>query len=80
MHTMRTWLKELREKKHFTVQQMARALEMEPDRYYQLENERFSTNVPVLAAVRLSDLFNIPLSRLIIYEQSETNFSGWQSV
>lgn len=77
---MRTWLKDLREKKHFTVQQMAKALEIEPDYYYQLENERFSTNVPVLAAARISNLFDIPLSRLIIYEQSENGFSDWQSV
>lgn len=66
---MRTWLKDLREDRQLTVQKMAEELEIGADHYAVIENGQLPLNIPVLMAVKLSELFDIPLSRLILYEQ-----------
>lgn len=66
---MRKWLRELRESHALTVEQMAAFLEIEADYYEVMESGSLPVNIPVLLAARMADAFEIPLSRLVLYEE-----------
>lgn len=67
---MRKWLKEIRESHAMTIEQMAAVLEIEADYYEVMESGRLPVNVPVLVAAKIAEAFEIPLSRLVLYETS----------
>lgn len=66
---MRKWLKEIRERYELSIKEMADKLELDVDYYEIIENGNLPLNIPVLVAAKIAEDFDIPLSRLIIYEE-----------
>lgn len=77
---MRMWLKNLREDKRLSRQEVANKLDIDVEYYELLENGRLPINIPVLLAAKISDLFTIPISRLIIYEGEYKDFKNIEKV
>lgn len=66
---MRKWLKEIRGKYRLTADEMAAALEVDSDFYEVIESGKLQLNMPVLMAAKIADRFDVPLSRLILFEE-----------
>lgn len=71
---MRMWLKNLREDMRLSRQEAANMLDIDIDYYELLESGKLPLNIPVLLAAKISELFTIPISRLIIYEGEYKGF------
>lgn len=67
---MRKWLRELRESHALTTEQMAAVLEIEAEYYEVMESGDLPVNIPVLLAAKIAEVFEIPLSRLVLYEDA----------
>lgn len=68
---MRIWLKNLREKNHLDMEEMAVALGIDKKYYKSLEEDGIAflgNEIPVLVAAKISECFNIPISQLILLE------------
>ncbi|MEG2516691.1 MAG: helix-turn-helix transcriptional regulator [Acidaminococcaceae bacterium] len=66
---MRIWLKEIRESKGYTQNFVAKKLGMNQNTYSRLENGIYKKNMTISLGAKISDLFDIPLSKIRNYEE-----------
>lgn len=66
---MRSWLKDLRNKKGWTQTETAKRLKMSRQLYNFIENGTRQKDMTISLGSKISDLFDIPLSTIRNYEE-----------
>lgn len=65
---MREWLKELRESRQFTQQNVADLLGITKQYYQQIETYERQKKMDIMMITKLSIIFKIPVEKIIVYE------------
>jgi transcriptional regulator with XRE-family HTH domain len=67
---MREWLKNLRKQNNITQSDMADLLGISQNHYSNIENGARAPRLTLLFASQISDIFDIPLSKIRNYEEA----------
>lgn len=67
---MRKWLKILRKRNNLTQNDMAEMLEISQNHYCNIENGERMPHLTLPIAAAISDIFDIPLSKIRNYEEA----------
>lgn len=67
---MREWLKKLRKDNNLTQTDMAEMLQMSQNHYCNIENGERMPHLTLNVASAISDIFDIPLSKIRNYEEA----------
>lgn len=69
---MREWLKKLRKQNNITQNDMADMLNISQNYYSNIENGARAPHLTLPLASKISDIFDIPLSKIRNYEEALT--------
>lgn len=72
MIIMRTWLKKLREQKKLRQIDVAKALNISCQQYSLIELGKRQEDMNLSTAAKISDFFDIPLSKIRCFEEEST--------
>lgn len=69
---MRQWLKNLREQKKLRQEDVAKILNVSRQHYNHIENGKRQEDMNLSTAAKISDFFDIPLSKIRCFEEEST--------
>lgn len=69
---MRKWLRDLRNEKGLTMKELGEKLHISESYYCAIENGDRQKNMDVTLAVGLAEAFEVPISRIIELDQSQS--------
>lgn len=70
---MREWLKTLRLKNKYTMKDMSQKLGISESYYCAIENGERQKKMDMMVASSLATIFNIPISKIVSYENTTTD-------